>query len=117
MCQVAIKSACQDGKYGLHGLYDHFFKISIVGDVGVGKTSLINRLAEDSFSDKYRMTIGVDFKTHLLELDQQRIKLQIWDTAGEERFRSLTQVYYRGSHGVILVYDITSRDSFASIQR
>ncbi|OHS94230.1 GTP-binding protein yptV1 [Tritrichomonas foetus] len=92
--------------------YDALFKVLIIGDSGVGKSSLLLRFSDDMFSDSYISTIGVDFKIRKIDLDDMVIKLQIWDTAGQDRFRSITQNYYRGSNGIIIVYDVTDRDSF-----
>ena len=97
--------------------YDHFFKILLVGDACVGKTSLLIRFSEDIFSQMYNMTIGIDFRTKIVVHNGERIKLQLWDTAGQERYRTITQAYYRGSHGVLVVYDVTSRSSFEHIKR
>jgi len=98
----------------------HFysFKLLVVGDSGVGKSSLLLRYAEDSYSDTFLSTIGVDFKLKsLLSKDLSKsIKLQIWDTAGQERFRTITSSYYRGSHGVLVLYDITDRESFENAE-
>lgn len=84
---------------------------------GVGKSSLLLRFADNTFNGNYITTIGVDFKIRTVELDGERVKLQIWDTAGQERFRTITSTYYRGTHGVIVVYDVTSGDSFANVKR
>ncbi|KAK4878058.1 hypothetical protein RN001_010564 [Aquatica leii] len=97
--------------------YDHLFKLLIIGDSGVGKSSLLLRFADNTFSGSYITTIGVDFKIRTVSIDGQRIKLQIWDTAGQERFRTITSTYYRGTHGVIVVYDVTNGDSFANVKR
>ncbi|XP_053202801.1 ras-related protein Rab-35-like [Panonychus citri] len=97
--------------------YDHLFKLLIIGDSGVGKSSLLLRFADDTFSGNYITTIGVDFKIKTLEVDGQKIKLQIWDTAGQERFRTITATYYRGTHGVIVVYDVSNGDTFANVKR
>ncbi|CAB0035732.1 unnamed protein product [Trichogramma brassicae] len=97
--------------------YDHLFKLLIIGDSGVGKSSLLLRFADNTFNGNYITTIGVDFKIRTVELDGERVKLQIWDTAGQERFRTITSTYYRGTHGVIVVYDVTSGDSFANVKR
>ncbi|GAB6030117.1 Ras-protein Rab-35 [Chamberlinius hualienensis] len=97
--------------------YDHLFKLLIIGDSGVGKSSLLLRFADNTFSGNYITTIGVDFKIRTLEVDGEKVKLQIWDTAGQERFRTITSTYYRGTHGVIVVYDVTSGDSFANVKR
>jgi len=97
--------------------YDHLFKLLIIGDSGVGKSSLLVRFADNHFSGNYITTIGVDFKIRTIELNGERVKLQIWDTAGQERFRTITSTYYRGTHGVIVVYDVTSGESFANVKR
>ncbi|KAK0179426.1 hypothetical protein PV327_005179 [Microctonus hyperodae] len=97
--------------------YDHLFKLLIIGDSGVGKSSLLLRFADNTFNGSYITTIGVDFKIRTVEVDGERVKLQIWDTAGQERFRTITSTYYRGTHGVIVVYDVTSGDSFANVKR
>ncbi|XP_058805000.1 ras-related protein Rab-35 [Phymastichus coffea] len=97
--------------------YDHLFKLLIIGDSGVGKSSLLLRFADNTFNGNYITTIGVDFKIRTVDVDGERVKLQIWDTAGQERFRTITSTYYRGTHGVIVVYDVTSGDSFANVKR
>jgi Ras-related protein Rab-1A len=84
----------------------------LIGDSGVGKSCLLLRFADDTWMDSYISTIGVDFKIRTIELDGKTIKLQIWDTAGQERFRTISSTYYRGAHGIIVVYDITSKLSF-----
>eukprot|EP01090_Pellita_catalonica_P002704 TRINITY_DN12278_c0_g1_i1.p1 TRINITY_DN12278_c0_g1~~TRINITY_DN12278_c0_g1_i1.p1 ORF type:complete len:230 (+),score=20.64 TRINITY_DN12278_c0_g1_i1:29-691(+) len=96
--------------------YDYLFKIVIVGDSGCGKSSLLLRFTDDNYSNMYISTIGVDFKFRTLKMDGKTVKLQIWDTAGQERFRNITSSFYRGAHGVILVYDITNPESFANIE-
>jgi Ras-related protein Rab-35 len=97
--------------------YDHLFKLLIIGDSGVGKSSLLVRFADNTFTGNYITTIGVDFKIRTIDLHGERVKLQIWDTAGQERFRTITSTYYRGTHGVIVVYDVTSGESFANVKR
>ncbi|GBE63083.1 small GTP-binding protein [Babesia ovata] len=97
--------------------YDHLFKIIIIGDSGAGKSSLLLRFADDTYSESYMSTIGVDFKIKTVKIDNATIKLQIWDTAGQERFRTITSTYYRGAHGIITVYDVTSRVSFESVKK
>jgi Ras-related protein Rab-1A len=96
--------------------YDYLFKVLIIGNSGVGKSCLLLRFAEDMFSDNYISTIGVDFKIRKIDLEGKSIKLQIWDTAGQERFRTITKSYYRGSNGIIVVYDITDRETFDQVQ-
>ena len=84
----------------------------MIGDSGVGKTCLLLRYANDSFSPTFITTIGIDFKIKNVEIEGKRIKLQIWDTAGQERFRTITTSYFRGAQGILLVYDVTDRRSF-----
>uniref|UniRef100_A0AAQ4QHG4 RAB35, member RAS oncogene family b n=1 Tax=Gasterosteus aculeatus aculeatus TaxID=481459 RepID=A0AAQ4QHG4_GASAC len=86
-------------------------------NTGVGKSSLLLRFADNTFSGSYITTIGVDFKIRTVEINGEKVKLQIWDTAGQERFRTITSTYYRGTHGVIVVYDVTSAESFVNVKR
>ena len=95
--------------------YDYLFKILIIGDSGVGKSCILHRFTDDMFMENYISTIGVDFKIKTLDIDGKIIKLQIWDTAGQERFRVITSAYYRGAHGIVLVYDVTSEMSFKNL--
>ncbi|KAL8603687.1 Ras-related protein Rab-18A [Nucella lapillus] len=90
-------------------------KILIIGDSGVGKSSLLLRFTDDTFDPEQAATIGVDFKVKTLQVEGNRAKLAIWDTAGQERFRTLTPSYYRGAQGVILVYDVSSMQSFRKL--
>ncbi len=96
--------------------HDLHLKLLMLGDTGVGKTCLLLRYAYDSFSPTFITTIGIDFKIKHVQLGGHRCKLQIWDTAGQERFRTITQSYFKGANGVILVYDVTDRDTFVSIR-
>eukprot|EP00800_Vazella_pourtalesii_P009132 TRINITY_DN2312_c0_g1_i2.p1 TRINITY_DN2312_c0_g1~~TRINITY_DN2312_c0_g1_i2.p1 ORF type:complete len:207 (+),score=41.81 TRINITY_DN2312_c0_g1_i2:46-666(+) len=91
-------------------------KILMIGDSGVGKSSLLLRFTDNHYDSDQPSTIGVDYKVRLCVTDGQNVKLNIWDTAGQERFRTLTPSYYRGAHGVIIVYDTTSLESFNSLQ-
>lgn len=95
--------------------YQHLFKVIIVGAGKVGKTSLTIRFAEDRFRESYLPTLGVDFLTKNLKIGQKNIKLQLWDTGGQEFVISLLPFYYTGAHGGVLVYDITNRNSFNSL--
>jgi Ras-related protein Rab-1A len=97
--------------------HDYFFKILLIGDSGVGKSCLLLRFADDSWTDTHISTIGVDFKIKTLNIDGKTIKLQIWDTAGQERFRTITSSYYRGAQGIILVYDCTDQESFSNVKQ
>lgn len=92
-------------------------KILIIGESGVGKSSLLLRFTDDTFDPEQAATIGVDFKVKTLQIDGNKAKLAIWDTAGQERFRTLTPSYYRGAQGVILVYDVTSKASFNKLEQ
>ncbi|THU68288.1 hypothetical protein C4D60_Mb08t02320 [Musa balbisiana] len=85
-------------------------------DGGVGKSCLLLRFSDGSFTTSFITTIGIDFKIRTIELDGKRIKLQIWDTAGQERFRTITTAYYRGAMGILLVYDVTDESSFNNIR-
>ena len=96
--------------------YDHIFKVLLLGNSDVGKSSLILRYVDQVWSDTFVPTIGVDFKVKTLEIDNKQIKMQIWDTAGQERFRNVISSYFRGSHGILLIYDITNRDSFKNLE-
>lgn len=96
--------------------YDYLFKLLLIGDSGVGKSCFLLRFADDTYTESYISTIGVDFKIRTIEQDQKTVKMQIWDTAGQERFRTITSSYYRGAHGIIIVYDVTDRDSFNDVK-
>jgi len=99
-------------------LYDHLIKIVFVGDSAVGKSSILVRFTEGQFDSNLAATIGVDFKVHLVDLENQvKVNLTIWDTAGQEKFSSMTSSYYRGAHGIFLVYDVTKRESFTHVAK
>jgi Ras-related protein Rab-1A len=97
--------------------YDYLFKLLLIGDSGVGKSCLLLRFADDTYTESYISTIGVDFKIRTVELDGKSCKLQIWDTAGQERFRTITSSYYRGAHGIIIVYDVTDNETFDNVRQ
>eukprot|EP00923_Selenidium_pygospionis_P050628 GHVN01087605.1.p1 GENE.GHVN01087605.1~~GHVN01087605.1.p1 ORF type:complete len:223 (+),score=23.57 GHVN01087605.1:121-789(+) len=97
--------------------YDYLFKYIIIGDTGVGKSCLLLQFTDKRFRAEHDLTIGVDFGSRIIHLDNQQIKLQIWDTAGQESFRSITRSYYRGAAGALLVYDITRRETFNHLTR
>ncbi|OHT12106.1 Ras-related protein ORAB-1 [Tritrichomonas foetus] len=87
-------------------------KILVIGESAVGKSCLLLRYTDNKFQDTFMTTIGVDFKTKFIDIDGNHVKLQIWDTAGQEKFRSITKAYYRGAHGILVVFDISRRDTF-----
>jgi small GTP-binding protein len=90
-------------------------KFIIIGDSGVGKTAILRRLIENSFTDISQTTVGVEFDSKMLTIGDRKIKLQIWDTAGQERFKSIARAYYRNAVGVILVFDLTDQRSFDNL--
>eukprot|EP00005_Dracoamoeba_jomungandri_P001985 CAMPEP_0174250002 /NCGR_PEP_ID=MMETSP0439-20130205/315_1 /TAXON_ID=0 /ORGANISM="Stereomyxa ramosa, Strain Chinc5" /LENGTH=199 /DNA_ID=CAMNT_0015329959 /DNA_START=47 /DNA_END=646 /DNA_ORIENTATION=+ len=92
--------------------YKYLFKYIIVGDTGVGKSCLLLQFTDKRFQPCHDLTIGVEFGSRTLTIDDNQVKLQIWDTAGQEKFRSITRSYYRGAAGALLVYDITRRSTF-----
>ena len=92
--------------------YGYSFKLVIVGDPGVGKTSLLLRFTDDSFSADHLATIGGDFKKKIINIENQLFKLYIWDIAGEEHS---PRIYYKGARGVILIYDVTDQNSFQNV--
>ena len=92
------------------------FKVIIIGDSGVGKTSIINRYCKSNFNDSTKPTIGVELNTKMVQYEEMNNKLQIWDTAGQERFRGVASSYYKGASGVLLVYDITKLSTFTNLE-
>ena len=97
--------------------YNMIFKIVLVGDSGVGKTNLLLRYLKNEFNTQTKATVGVEFGNTKVKIDNALIKAQIWDTAGQERYRSITSAYYKGAHGALIVYDITRKDSFDSVEK
>ena len=96
--------------------YDMLFKVLLVGNTSVGKSSLFLRFVDKIWNDAFVPTIGVDFKIKTLNIDNKNVKLQIWDTAGQERFRTIISSYYRGAHGILLIFDVTETESFESLK-
>ena len=92
-------------------------KYLVVGDSGVGKTSLLVRYCDDTFQADYLSTIGVDFKIKRIQHNKQQITLNIWDTAGQQRFRNITKSFYKGAHGIIVAYSIIDQTSFEHIEK
>ena len=95
----------------------HTFKVLILGDPSVGKSCFLIRYTEDTFQDVYLSTIGMDCKYKKVDLENgESIRLQLWDTAGQDRFRSITRNLYKGAAGIMLIYDVTNRKTFESIK-
>mmetsp|Transcript_9313 Transcript_9313/g.25637 ORF Transcript_9313/g.25637 Transcript_9313/m.25637 type:complete len:218 (-) Transcript_9313:14-667(-) len=97
--------------------YVYLFKYIIIGDTGVGKSCLLLQFTDKRFQPVHDLTIGVEFGARMIKVQDKQIKLQIWDTAGQESFRSITRSYYRGAAGALLVYDITRRETFQHLSR
>ena len=95
--------------------YEFIFKVLLLGNSNVGKSSLFLRFVDDIWNDTFVPTIGVDFKIKTFDIDGKKIKMQIWDTAGQERFKNIIASYYRGAHGILLIYDVTDKDSFRNL--
>ena len=95
--------------------YEFIFKVLLLGNSNVGKSSLFLRFVDDIWNDTFVPTIGVDFKIKTFEIDEKKIKMQIWDTAGQERSKNIISSYYRGAHGILLIYDVTDKDSFRNL--
>jgi Ras-related protein Rab-1A len=97
--------------------YDHLFKLVLVGEVGVGKSSLVLRYTDNTFLNDDVGTIGADFKVKFINVDKKKIKLQIWDTAGQEKFRVMTSSYFGGANAVIIVFDLTDQKSLDAVEK
>ncbi|XP_063687507.1 ras-related protein Rab-3-like [Bolinopsis microptera] len=96
--------------------FDYMFKLLIIGNSSVGKTSFLFRYCDNSFTQAFVSTVGIDFKVKTVYRHDKRVKLQIWDTAGQERYRTITTAYYRGAMGFLLMYDITNEESFNAVR-
>lgn len=101
-CSVAAKSSSSMASPEARDAYDNIFKLLLIGDAGVGKSSILLRFTDGTFDENQQSTIGVDFKVKMITARDKRIKATIWDTAGQERFRTLTSSYYRGAQGILL---------------
>ena len=97
--------------------YDMIFKILVIGDTGVGKSNLLLRYVKNEFAGDMRSTVGVEFGTKMMKIDGYEVKAQIWDTAGQERYRAITSAYYKGAKGVLIVYDITRKNTFDNVDK
>uniref|UniRef100_A0A665U1A4 Ras-related protein Rab n=1 Tax=Echeneis naucrates TaxID=173247 RepID=A0A665U1A4_ECHNA len=94
---------------------EHLYKVLVIGELGVGKTSIIRRYVHQTYSSNYRATIGVDFALKVLNWDSETVRLQLWDIAGQERFGNMTRVYYREAMGALIVFDVTRPSTFEAI--
>ena len=94
---------------------DYLFKLIIIGNSGVGKSCLMHRVTTNEFSEDHEVTVGVEFGSLLVKMEDTVFKLQIWDTAGQESFQSITKIFYRGAHAVLLTYSIASQLSFQNL--
>ena len=99
-------------------LNENVYKLLLLGDSTVGKTCFLIKYTDQSFQDIHMATIGLDYRVKTMKLkNNKEVKIQIWDTAGQDRFRAITKNYYKGSHGIILIYDITNRRTFENVQQ
>ena len=97
--------------------YDHLFRYIIVGDMAVGKSCILLQFTDNKFRHQHELTIGVEFGGKTIEIGNKNVKIQIWDTAGQEAFQAITRTYYKGAVGALLVYDITRRDTFTHVTK
>ena len=97
--------------------YSMIFKIILTGDSGVGKTNILSRYVNDTFSDSTKSTVGVELGCKIEEINNSKVKIQIWDTAGQERYKSITKTYYKGAKGALIIYDISRKESFINVDK
>ena len=97
--------------------FDILYKIVIIGDSGVGKSNILSRYVRDEFSIDTKATVGVEFGSKIISINNQQIKMQIWDTAGQEKYKSVSSIYYKGAKGALLVYDISRKETFNNLNR
>ena len=99
--------------------HDNLFKVLLIGDIAVGKSSIFNRYGKSTYEGDYKSTIGVDFLSIIVDeipgIKNKKIMIQLWDTAGQEKFRTITRTYFKGAHGAVIVYDITNRSSYTNV--
>ena len=103
----------QDNQSG--GYFDVKYKLMVIGESKVGKTSLIKRFTKDQFGGVYLTTVGMDFQDKIIGIENKKVRLQVWDSAGQERFRNITKSYFQSSDGLLVVYDIADKESFEKI--
>ena len=96
--------------------FDYTFKCVIIGDSGVGKSSMLLKFVDDKFNCSHLTTIGIDLKVKIITVDDKKYKLQLWDTAGQEKFRSIVATYFKSCQGVILVFDLSNGESWENIK-
>ena len=113
-CQNDISDRCQND---ISDRCQHEYKLLILGEMGAGKSALVKRYAHGHYINQYKATLGVDFSPKVIERNGTQIKLQLWDVAGQERFGSLTQTYYRGAVGALIVFDVDRDKTFNCITR
>lgn len=101
----------------MHHKFDYSFKFIVVGDIAVGKSSIISRFIDNTFMPNHEYTVGVEFASKDITINNKTIKLQIWDTAGQEEFKAMTRSYYRSSAAALVVFDLTRKDTFRNVQR
>ncbi len=92
------------------------FKLIIIGDTGVGKSCLMKRVMDNEFKTEHQVTIGVEFGSFGIKVENKIVKMQIWDTAGQESYKSVTRIFYRGAHCVFLTYDMTRDETFLNVE-
>lgn len=97
--------------------YNYLFRYIIVGDMAVGKSCILLQFTDKKFRHNHELTIGVEFGAKTIEIDNKLIKIQIWDTAGQEAFQAITRTYYKGAVGALLCYDITRKETFEHVVR
>ena len=97
--------------------YEMMFKVVLVGDSFVGKTNIMSKYLKNEFHDDSKATVGVEFGSKQFNIEGHTIKAQIWDTAGQERYKAITSAYYKGAKGAFIVYDITRKNSFESVEK
>ena len=97
--------------------YDVLFKIVLIGDSFVGKTNIMSKYLKNEFHEDSKATVGVEFGAKKFDIEGKSVKAQIWDTAGQERYKSITTTYYKGAKGALIVYDITRKETFDSVDR
>jgi len=112
-----ISMGCLNSKNTDDSDYDFLFKLVLVGEVGVGKSSLVLRYTDEAFIEEDVGTIGADFKVKFLTTQRKKLKLQIWDTAGQEKFRIMTSSYFGGASAILVVFDLTNRSSFEELEK